>query len=136
MDPERFKATVERYNEICEAGYDWDFGKDPICLYKVNEPPYYAACTGCGILVTCSGAYVDEHMRVLSKDVDRHPIPGLYAIGNVASGFNAFEISIDTDLGSLGKAATEGWIAAHEIMGLEIDDKPESVPYRNKNLFE
>lgn len=136
MDPERFKATVERYNEICEDGYDWDFGKDPICLYKVDEPPYYAACTGCGFLVTCSGAYVDEHMRVLSKDADRHPIPGLYAIGNVASGFNAYEFSIDTTLGSLAKAATEGWIAAHEIMGLEIDDKPESVPYRNKNLFE
>lgn len=70
MDPERLKAMVERYNEICDAGYDWDFGKDP------------------------------------------------------------------TTLGSPAKAATQGWIAAHEIMGLPIDDKPENVPYRNKNLFE
>lgn len=136
LDKEGFLATVERYNQICDEGYDYDFGKDPICLYKIDEPPYYAVRTGCGFLVTQSGAYVDEHMRVLSKDVDRHPIEGLYAVGNVASGFNAFEFSIDTNIGSLGRAATTGWIAAQEIMGLPIDDDPHNTPYRNKNLFE
>ncbi len=136
LDKEGFLATVERYNQICEGGYDYDFGKDPICLYKVDEPPYYAVRTGCGFLVTCSGAYVNEHCQVLSKDKSRRPIPGLYAIGNVASGFNALEFSIDTTLGSLAKAAMQGWIAAHEIMGLPIDDTPENVPYRNKNIFE
>lgn len=136
LDKEGFLATVERYNYMCELGYDWDFGKDPQCLLKIDEPPYYAVRTGCGFLVTQSGCYVDEHMRVLSSDVDRHPIEGLYAIGNVASGFGAYEFSMDTNLGSLGRCATTGWIAAHEIMGLEIDDEPMNTPFRNKNIFE
>lgn len=136
LDKEGFLATVARYNEICDEGYDWDFGKDPQCLLRVDEPPYYAVRTGCGFLVTQSGAYVNERMQVLSKDVDRHPIPGLYAIGNVASGFNAFEFSMDTTLGSLARCATNGWIAANEIAGVEIDDEPRHVPFRNKNVFE
>ena len=69
-------------------------------------------------------------------DANHEPIEGLYAVGNVASGFNAFEFSIDTNIGSLGRAATTGWIAAQEIMGLPIDDDPHNTPYRNKNLFE
>jgi fumarate reductase flavoprotein subunit len=136
IDKETFLSTVERYNEICDEGYDWDFGKDPMCLYRIDEGPFYAARTGCGFLVTQSGAYVNEHMQVLSKDADRHPIPGLYAIGNVASGFNAFEFSIDVGIGSLGHADVTGWIAAHEIMGAEIDDDPKDALFRNKNVFE
>ncbi len=136
LDKDTLLATVERYNSICAEGYDWDFGKDPQCLYPIDQPPYYAVRTGVGFLVTQSGVYVNEHMQVLSKDVDRHPIPGLYAIGNVASGFNAFEFSIDTNLGSLGRCATTGWIAANEIAGVAIDDDPQHTPYRNKNIFE
>ncbi len=136
LDKEGFLATVARYNELCAEGYDWDFGKDPQCLLPIDEPPYYAVRTGCGFLVTQSGVYVNEHMQVLSKDADRHVIPGLYAIGNVASGFNAFEFSMDTNLGSLGRCAVTGWIAANEIAGVEIDDAPEHVPFRNKSIFE
>ncbi|MDR0501101.1 MAG: FAD-binding protein [Coriobacteriales bacterium] len=136
LDKEGFLKTVARYNELCEEGYDWDFGKDPICLYKVDKPPYYAVRSGCGFLVTQSGVYVDEHMRVLSKDVSRKPIEGLYAIGNVASGFNAFEFSMDTNLGSLGRAATTGYIAAHEVLGLPLEEDPKKTPFRNKNIFE
>ena len=69
-------------------------------------------------------------------DEQQQPIPGLYAIGNVASGFNAFEFSMDTTLGSLARCATNGWIAANEIAGVEIDDEPRHVPFRNKNVFE
>lgn len=136
LDKEGFLSTVARYNDLCDEGYDWDFGKDPQCLLRIDEPPYYAVRTGCGFLVTQSGAYVNDRMQVLSKDVDRHVIPGLYAIGNVASGFNAFEFSMDTTLGSLARCATNGWIAANEIAGVDIDDLPEHTPYRNRNVFE
>lgn len=136
IDKATFLATVERYNRICDEGYDWDFGKDPICLYRVDEGPFYACRTGCGFMVTQSGAYVDKRMRVLSRDADRHPIEGLYAAGNVASGFQAYEFSIDCNIGSLGHAAITGWIAAHEVLGLPIDDEPMNTPYRNRNVFE
>ncbi|MGV8082238.1 MAG: FAD-binding protein [Coriobacteriia bacterium] len=126
LDKETLLTTIKRYNELAELGYDYDFGKDPICLYKIDEPPYYAVRTGCGFLVTQSGVYVDERMRVL-KPKDRNPVEGLYAAGNVASGFGAFEFSMDTNLGSLGRAATTGYLAAHEVLGLPID---EQNPYR------
>lgn len=126
LDKETFLATVKRYNELADLGYDYDFGKDPICLYKIDEPPYYAVRTGCGFLVTQSGVYVDERMRVLGPGA-RKPVEGLYAAGNVASGFNAFEFSMDTNLGSLGRAATTGYLAAHEVLGLPVD---EQNPYR------
>lgn len=136
LDVDGFLAEVARYNELCAEGYDWDFGKDPQCLIPIDEPPFYAVRTGCGFLVTQSGVYVNEHMQVLSADADRHAIPGLYAVGNVASGFNAYEFSMDTNLGSLGRCATTGWIAANEISGVAIDDDPKHVPFRNKNIFE
>jgi fumarate reductase flavoprotein subunit len=135
MDKQTFLSTVTRYNSICDEGYDWDFGKDPLCLQKLSDPPYYATRTGCGFLVVSSGVYADEHMRVISKDRDRHVIEGLYAIGNMSSGFNALEFSIDTTLGSLAYAATSGWIAAQEILGKPIDDEPRNVEFRNKNIF-
>lgn len=115
LDKNIFLATVKRYNEICDAGYDYDFGKDPICLHKIDQPPYYACRTGCGILVTQSGAICDEHMRVVDKM--GMPIPGLYAAGNVAGGFGSYEFSMDTNLGSLGRAATTGWILPYQNTG-------------------
>lgn len=136
LDKTGFIKEVARYNAICDEGYDWDFGKDPMCLYKLSDPPYYATRTGCGFLVVSSGVYVDEHMRVLSREKNRHPIDGLYAIGNMASGFNCTEFSIDTTLGSLAHSATTGWIAAHEILELPINDEPMNVEFRNKNIFE
>ncbi|MGI6218227.1 MAG: FAD-dependent oxidoreductase, partial [Coriobacteriales bacterium] len=36
-----FVESVNRYNEMCEQGYDDDFGKDPACLIPVDKPPYF-----------------------------------------------------------------------------------------------
>ena len=79
-----FKASVERYNEVCNAGIDDDYGKDPRLLFPVAEPPFYAVVTTQGrlgtMLSTNGGVETTADQQVL--DMARNPIPGLYATGN------------------------------------------------------
>ena len=76
-----FKATVERYNELCAKGDDMDFLKVANCMTTVETPPFYASLVKCAVLVVIYGLNVDSHARVLTED-DK-PIENLYAIGNV-----------------------------------------------------
>lgn len=89
-DRDNFIAAVDRYNRLCDAGKDTDFGKDPQLLHPIRKAPFYA----CGnrkdshhpggqslkLLVTVSGLLIDENQQVL--DMDFEPIRGLYATGN------------------------------------------------------
>ena len=79
-----FKASVERYNEVCAAGVDDDYGKDSRLLFPVAEPPFYTIVTTQGrlgtMLSTNGGVETTGDQQVL--DAARNPIPGLYATGN------------------------------------------------------
>ncbi len=79
-----FKATVARYNELYELGEDLDYGKRPELLTSITQPPFYALKWGPALLNVHGGMITDTQMRVL--DNDNAPIPGLYAVGNVAGG--------------------------------------------------
>ena len=80
---ETFLATVERYNELCEAGVDEDFGKDPHFLHAVSEPPFYAhANAGApGFALVTTGGFVTTNDQQVVDDY-YNPIEGLYATGN------------------------------------------------------
>ena len=79
-----FKEAVARYNEVCAAGMDDDYGKDPRLLFPVAEPPFYVVVTTQGRLGTMfstnGGVETTGDQQVL--DTARNPIPGLYATGN------------------------------------------------------
>lgn len=80
---ENFIASVARYNEMCEAGVDSDYGRDAEVLFPVNEGPFYAVKTTTTIgstMVTMGGLLTDGEQNVL--DYEMEPIPGLYASGN------------------------------------------------------
>ena len=47
---ENFKASVARYNELCAAGVDEDFGKEAYRLSAIDTPPFYGAKV-CGRLL-------------------------------------------------------------------------------------
>ncbi|MGB9858538.1 MAG: FAD-dependent oxidoreductase [Moorellaceae bacterium] len=79
---ETFKATVERYNQLCALGRDLDFGKPARYMIPVDKPPFYAAKMGATLLVTLGGLKVNPRLQVL--DTEYKPIPGLYAAGNVS----------------------------------------------------
>ena len=80
---DNFIASVARYNEICAAGRDDDYGRDKEVLFPVNEGPFFAVKTTPTIgstMVTMGGLLTDGEQNVL--DAEMNPIPGLYASGN------------------------------------------------------
>ncbi len=82
---ENLRATVDRYNELCDKGVDEDFGKPAYRMSKVDEPPFYAARFAQQGSHTMDGLLINEDMQVL--DADMNPIPGLYAAGDNAGGY-------------------------------------------------
>ncbi len=92
------KAQIERYNELCEAGRDEDFGKDASRMFALTTPPFYAIRYQVGAydeggasqdalrcLVTMSGLSTNKDAQVLAQGT-LQPIEGLYAIGNTQGG--------------------------------------------------
>lgn len=102
INPERLRGTVERFNQFAEAGRDLDFhrGEDLWArqmtgdlgseknpnLGPVSTPPYYGLelhpsdARAAGLVTNTRGQVI--HVR-------GHPIPGLYACGDVAAQMHA-----------------------------------------------
>lgn len=86
------KAEIERYNELCDAGKDEDFGKTAERMFALETAPFYAiryevsggpsneAHNALRCLVTMSGLSTNKNAQVLDENM--HVLPGLYAIGN------------------------------------------------------
>jgi len=111
VDPTVLKATVARYNELCDQGRDADFVKPAEFLKPLRTPPYYAIlgvrfCHG-----TSGGAKVNERMEV-TKGRGRN-IAGLYATGDNSGGWvKLTEIGLPGT--TLGYAFTSGYIAGEQ----------------------
>jgi fumarate reductase flavoprotein subunit len=83
--PEVLKATVDEYNSLCDKGHDSNFAKDARYLVALRTPPYYAIRCIMRLLATMGGIKINHHMEVLDRE-DK-PIPGLYAAGIDAGGW-------------------------------------------------
>ena len=80
MDADAAKASIDRYNELCKAGEDTDFGKSAKRLFALENGPFYAAECGCALtLANLGGLESDENCHVYSTE--REIIPGLYVCG-------------------------------------------------------
>jgi succinate dehydrogenase/fumarate reductase flavoprotein subunit len=84
---ENFVASVERYNELCAAGVDEDYGKEKHRLTPVDTAPFYGARVGAWHLTTLNGCRINTDMQVL--DTNGEPIEGLYATGDCSGGMFA-----------------------------------------------
>lgn len=126
-DEERqtFLKEVERYNQLCEAGKDTDFGKDSHLLFPIRKAPFYACGTrkdshkpggqSLKLLVTVSGLMIDEHQQVLDENFE--PIEGLYATGNCSGGRFGFQYTTSLPGQSISMAQTLGREAGRWIAG-------------------
>ncbi|RDB67969.1 FAD-binding protein [Eggerthella sinensis] len=106
-----FVETIEHYNELCAAGADTDFGKDPSLMIGLTQPPYYGykGTKKVGvIMVTCGGLLVDAEGRVL--DENYHPVSGLYAAGNASGGRFGWQYFTSIAGQSLSMAETMGML--------------------------
>ena len=114
------KAEIEHYNEMCAAGSDTDFGRDPNLLLPVDEPPFYGmycAWEKAGVgPVVLNGLNCDSNQRVL--DSGYNPIDGLYAAGNNGGGRFAVQYSTEQQGLTLGMALTHGRVLGKELAEL------------------
>lgn len=79
LDPEKLAETVAKYNEMCAAGDDLEFGKDPQWMLPFSKAPYYLGVPGWIVYVICGAVGTNRNCQVVTDAKD--PIPGLYAIG-------------------------------------------------------
>ena len=82
LDAEAAKASIDRYNELCDAGYDEDFHKDASLLAPIKEGPFYGcklSMSPANFLCVTGGLRTNENMQVC--DEQDNPIEGLYNVG-------------------------------------------------------
>lgn len=82
LDKTALSETVSRYNELCAAGGDKDFGKPADKMIAVEGPQYAAIELKPAVTVTYGGLVTDTTSHVL--DTEGKTIPGLFAAGEVA----------------------------------------------------
>lgn len=78
LDAEKLRATVDRYNELCEIGEDQDFHKDAQYMEKI-EGPYFILKLPAIITDGYSGIKINENAQVIN--IAGEVIPGFYAAG-------------------------------------------------------
>ncbi len=115
-----FVASVERYNELCEAGKDDDFGKKADFMLPISEPPFYGSVADsssqAGTAVSLGGLVTDATFNVL--DDEDNGIPGLYAIGNCCGGRYALTYPGILAGNSIGMAMTNGYVCGQVVAAL------------------
>jgi succinate dehydrogenase/fumarate reductase flavoprotein subunit len=99
MPPNNLEQTVARYNSFVDSGADDDFGK-PKPLYKISNPPFYAAWATPVLHDTRAGLRINAKCQVI--DVNGNAIAGLYCGGESAGGFSQH---------GLARAICQGYIA-------------------------
>ena len=92
-------ASIQRYNELCHAGSDEDFGKPASRMFALENPPYYASKWGTTSMLVCVGGLEsDENCHTFTEGDPSSPkravIPGLYVCGNVQGSRYAVEYPI------------------------------------------
>ena len=98
LDAETLKDTVDHYNEMCDAGHDDDFCKEPEYLIPVKTAPFYGIITHPMYMTTVGGLRIDERARVL--DSEGNVIKGLYATGSDAGGLYGYSYDVKVACGS------------------------------------
>ena len=110
MDADTLAAQVARYNEMCAAGEDTDFGQAAYKLVPVGEGPFYALRIKTITMGTLGGLRTNDDNQVLNAS--GQPISGLFAAGELINGkyFNQCYVSgcaqlLCTDSGIIAGAA-------------------------------
>ncbi|MBP1723746.1 MAG: fumarate reductase/succinate dehydrogenase flavoprotein domain protein, partial [Deltaproteobacteria bacterium] len=82
MESKVLEETLARFNHLCKAGKDEDFGRPREDL-RALEAPFYAIQLWPSLINTQGGPRRDKESRLL--DPDGKPIPRLYAAGELGS---------------------------------------------------
>lgn len=114
VEPMILKATIDEYNAACDQGYDPLFGKERRYLLPLRSAPYYAIRGHACICDTMGGIKINENMEGL--DTEDNPIPGLYAAGVTAGGWESENYNYHLTGHLLGFALNSGRIAGENAV--------------------
>ena len=112
MDPAALAATVERWNALCDAEEDADFGRPATSMLKLKTPPFYFAEVYPLVQNTHGGPVHNAQQQVM--DVYGAPIPRLYAAGELGGVFGHLYIGG----GNLAECFVGGWVAGRNAANL------------------
>lgn len=117
VDAEELQATIDRYNELANAGEDEDFGKRADRMFPIENPPYYAyKFTDTVMLVCMGGLQTNVDFQVL--DTDDEVIERLYAVGNTQGGRILVDYPLPCPGISHGMAMTHGMLVGRILAEL------------------
>ena len=110
IDAAGLKETIAQYNEAAKTGMDWDCYKPSEWLQSMDEAPYYGLKASLGTDGAFGGLIVNENMQVQAEDGSI--LPGLYAVGDIASGrfVNMAGIKVQI-LNDMANAVSSGYLA-------------------------
>jgi hypothetical protein len=115
-----FTATVNRYNELCEAGEDEDFYKESYRMLALNKAPFYGFRNTSFALSTMDGVRIDTHSRPI--DLNGVAFEGLYVIGDCSGSYFAYTYPNLCTGYAHGRTLTFACRVAREIAGEEVRD--------------
>lgn len=106
MDPATLKATIERYNTLCQQKNDEDFGKPAEFMNELTDT-LYAMKLDRSSSLTYGGIKTNTNAEVINKADE--PIPGLYAAGEAAF-YQLLGTEVGINYPSCGTAIVNGVI--------------------------
>lgn len=110
------KATIDRYNTMCDAKSDTDFFKEATFLTPIKEPPFFATKVGPAVLAIPAGLKCDENFNVIDKD--SNPIEGLFVTGNMVGSVISVDYPINVAGNSHGRCITFGYDLGKQLAGV------------------
>ena len=139
LNPEKFMAAVDSWNEHVATGDDSDFTPQyfPDWLVPVAKPPFYCIPCAGQIGKVMTGLRVNGRLEVLDTNAD--PIPGLYAGFYTAGGIcgeccYAGQFGNPSFAGGVAMSGIGGFLAARAAIGQPVteDDLSEEAKAANE----
>jgi len=114
---DEFKKSVARYNELCELGYDADFGKPSKFMQPITTPPFYGIHKHYRVSALPAGLLINANGQCL--DIDGKVIDGLFAAGNCSGQFyGSTDYPMDFGGMSLARCVTFGYVTGRYVAKL------------------
>jgi len=108
-------ASVERYNQLCDNGYDADFGKKATRMTPVRTAPFYGFNIGlANNLCNIGGLVSDEDCHTFSK-VTGQIIKGLYVAGSMQGSKFTVQYPIAMEGAASSLAMWGGYVAGTNV---------------------
>jgi succinate dehydrogenase/fumarate reductase flavoprotein subunit len=112
-DAATLEQTIARWNALCDAGDDADFGRPPGTMMRIDSPPYVWGQVWPTVSNTQGGPVHNATQQIL--DIAGAPIPRLYAAGELGSSYGHLYLSG----GNIAECFVTGWVAGREAASLD-----------------